>query len=345
MPFIAEHDGRRVIPEEVDDSTTVTCPSCHGDMGVRGPFSDGTARHFFHLSETASESCSNPVGGPGESATHRKLKSLAVSALRQRFDGQYSRCGPEITLDVSKTSTDVTDRRADALVEFTDDNVFYGNGIIVEIQHLNKGKDRRGTTHDYLERGFSVYWATPADFPGDQFDIEAMETAFNEAAPPAFSVYHDSPPALEAPTPLRISPEQTDRYTVTDPVPNCDHDFVPCSSGYRECVRCGQQIEWCWYDEHRDQVRLRSELPPRSSIDVFLAVDRVSIDHPVTIREVEEWGDPPDHRHQWGSDKGVFDESRYECWYCDSKLLVDDGRVAIRHRESDSEEWRPDGYL
>ena len=344
MPFIAQHDDRRVIPEEVDDSTTVMCLSCGGEMGVRGPFSDGTARHFFHLSDTDSESCSNSTGGPGESATHRKLKSLAVSALRQRFDGQYTRREPEISLDVSDTQTDVTDRRADALVEFTDDNVFYGNGIIVEVQHLNKGKDRRGTTHDYLQRGFSVYWATPENFPGDRFDIEAMETAFNEAAPAAFSVYHDSPPPLNAPTPLPISEEEKGGYTVTDPVPHYNHEFVPCSDAYRECVRCGQHIEWCWYDEQRDLVRLRSELPSHSSVDMFLAVDRSSINEPVTIREVEEYGEPPDHRHQWGIDKGVWDESRYECGRCDSKLLVHDGRVAIQHKESESE-WRPDGYL
>lgn len=78
---------------------------------------------------------------------------------------------------------------------------------------------------------------------------------------------------------------------------------------------------------------------------MLLTVDRTSIDHPVTIREVEEHGEPPDHRHEWRDEEGAWGESRYDCRYCDSELLVDNGRVAIQHRESESEEWQPDGYL
>ena len=62
------------------------------------------------------------------------MRSLAVSALRQRFD-QYVRCGPEVTVDVPNTPTLTDSRRADGLVEFASDdaNAYLGCGLIVEV--------------------------------------------------------------------------------------------------------------------------------------------------------------------------------------------------------------------
>ncbi len=124
MPFIGELDGERVIPEQVSDRTTVICPSCDGEMRPRQASSDGRTRHFFHLNE--SESCSGE-----ESDEHRKMKSLAVSKLRQEFEGRHSDRGPEIVLDVKDTASIVDRRVADALIQFEDCHSVFGDGLIV----------------------------------------------------------------------------------------------------------------------------------------------------------------------------------------------------------------------
>lgn len=342
VPFIADHNGSRVIPEAVDDNTRLTCPDCNAEMGVHGPFTDGTARHFFHQSDTHSAGCTNPRDGPGESATHRKLKSLAVSALRTRFEGAYQQCSPEIAVDVSHTDTDVDERRADALLEFTQENRFYGNGIVVEVQHLNTGKDRRGTTHDFLQNGYSVYWATPAQFTDDRFDIDEMEAAFNDGAAAAFSAYRDAPPELDAPNPLPVSEASTGRYTTTDPVPACSHEIVRGEHAYRECVVCGLTFEKCWYDAETEMVRRRPDGVRYFPEDTFLAADTQSIEHPVVIPEVEEYGDPPDHDHEWKQNMDVWDGGSYPCSSCDSRLWVQGDRIVIQHREDTSEDWKPE---
>ena len=151
MPFIAQasadEESPTVLPEEVEDGTDVVCPACGGTMRPRGPFDDGRARHFYHVTSASGTSTVNCSGG--ESDPHRKMKSLAVSALRQRFD-QYVRCGPEVTVKIPNTPTLTDSRRADALVEFASDdaNNYLGRGLIVEVQYANEDKDLDAVTHD-----------------------------------------------------------------------------------------------------------------------------------------------------------------------------------------------------
>lgn len=172
MPWIARRGNETVIPEGVADGVEVECPGCGGVMFARGPSSDGRARHFFHPSGGGVANCSG-----GESDVHRKLKSLAVSWLKQRFDEEErKRCGPEIAVDLREDQSSLTDfgegvdsRVADALVEFRTPDQNYYNGLIIEVQYRNKGKDIRATTDDYLDLGYSVFWATEADFTDDRF--------------------------------------------------------------------------------------------------------------------------------------------------------------------------------
>lgn len=330
MPFITHHDGKRVLSEEVSGDQKITCPFCKAELGVRGPFKDGTARHFYHLSDSRPTNCSNSTGGPGESDTHRKLKSLAVSALRQHFSGQYHRCEPEVKLDVSSTDTDVDERRADALLEFTEENVFYGRGIIVEVQHLNRGKNRRGTTHDHLKKEFSVYWATPEEFQDNQFLIEELESSFSESKPAAFSIYHDDPPLLETPEPLPVSEEDGEPFSLTDPVPQCAHEFVPHRVG-KICVRCNLKLRRCFFDENQERLRPRNLLPQYIQRETFLAADTTSVEHPVAVKDVENHGEPPDHQHHWGSDFGVFTEQQFRCMRCEAVMFIQDEHIAIQH--------------
>lgn len=156
MPFIGTRDGETVIPEGVENGTDVTCPECGEQMHPWGPSVDGRARHFQHYSD---REC---VTAGGESAIHRKLKSIAVSKLRTIFDERATVCEPEVTLDAPKS--DAADRRADALVRFDERDEQLGRGLIVEVQYKNKGKDRRATERDYLAQDYSVVWVTPDDY-------------------------------------------------------------------------------------------------------------------------------------------------------------------------------------
>lgn len=342
MPFIACVDDQTVIPADVDDGETVFCTSCGERMRTRGPFDDGRARHFYHiddLSGTCPRTDATGDPGPAESATHEKLKALAVAGLRERFD-TYQRCSPEIAVDVSETETAVEQRRADALLEFSERNRFFGEGVIVEVQHLNAGKDIRATTHDYLSQDYSVYWATVDEFADDRFLVEEMEAAFNTNADAAFSPYRCAPPAVDAPERL-IAPDNNAPYTTTDPVPSCPHELVPGGDGIRVCVRCGLELDICIYDAGRGFLCPVDRFDRRVSGERVLAADQESVEFPVPIRPVEEHGEPPDHTHQWQGPIEVFGGKKYRCWKCES-ILVDAGdEISIVHEPS-APSWQPE---
>lgn len=160
MPFFGTLDGETVIPEGVKNGTDVLCPECGEQMHPWGPSVDGRARHFQHYSD---KECAT---AGGESATHRKLKSIAVSKLRTIFDDHAAVCEPEVTLDAPKS--DAADRRADALVRFDERDTQLGNGLIIEVQYKNKGKDKRATERDYLAQDYSVVWVTPDDYKDNE---------------------------------------------------------------------------------------------------------------------------------------------------------------------------------
>lgn len=219
MPFIGELDGERVIPEQVQGQTTVTCPSCGGDMRPRKASSDGRARHFFHLND---HSCSG-----GESDEHRKMKSLAVSKLRQKFDGQYTTCGPEKPIPVVSTSSSVDRRFADALIQFEEYHPDYANGLIVEVQFKNEGKEIPITTKDYLAQGFSVYWAHPRDFTDTRLRFDRLESAFDNNSNLAHTP-HDS---------VKVGEYEEFDLLWDDPVPDCDHVWKDMGE-FDFCARC-----------------------------------------------------------------------------------------------------------
>jgi len=346
MPFIALRGDERVIPDDVSDGEDVYCTECGGLMRTRGPFADGRDRHFYHI-DNVGGSCSGPGPdsdpGPAESETHEKLKMQAVTSLREWQD-EYRRCGPEIALDVAGTATAVGQRRADALLVFSESNRFFGRGVIVEVQHLNTGKDIRATTHDYLEQGFSVYWATVDDFYGDGFLIEEMEEEFNAGGDAAFTPYRDPAPPLEAPQPL-IAPDGNGPYTTTDLVPECNHDYVHSDNAYEVCVRCGMKLERCFYDENYDRLRSTDTVMYGAYDEVIVAAVRDSVEHPVELKPVEKNGEPPDHNHSWGPEMPLFDAKKHLCSQCDSVMIVTSEKVLISNKEKEDDEadsWRED---
>lgn len=175
MPWIGvSADGERVIPEEVPDGNRVTCPTCEEEMYPRGPTTGGKARHFVHNRRFSS--CAGGVGGVSD--LHRKWKSMVLSGLRQWFPEQIERSRPEATLDVERTTTPVEIRRADVHVEFDPEHPVLGEGLVVEVQHENRGMNRESVNHDYVVLGASVYWADESDFTDDRFRLHQMIEAF-----------------------------------------------------------------------------------------------------------------------------------------------------------------------
>lgn len=225
MPFIGTLNDTTIIPEDVDDGVTVRCPECDGKMTSRGPFDDGRARHFYHTSATDGN-CSG-----GESDPHRKMKSIAVSTLKQHFP-DHSRCEPEYTLDISQTETLPDTRRADAIVELSESNLFYGGGIIIEIQYRNHGKDLFATTHDYLSLGYSVYWATPSDFDNNRLDFDRISERFSQQDDDAYAHYHYDPGEFSTELAASLDWEYPDL--------NCDHDWHEITDTTPEYESCGK---------------------------------------------------------------------------------------------------------
>lgn len=337
MPFMGVMDGQRVIPEEVADRTDVRCPTCDAIMRPRGPFNDGRARHFYHLSD--STTCAG-----GESDTHRKLKSLAVSALRTRFGEDAAEIGPEMPLDVSGTPTAPANRRVDALVWFQTPHEVFGEALAIEVQYRNTAKDIEATTHDYLSNGVSVYWADESDFQDDRFLIDHLLAAFTEthASPHAFSARTDTPPPVTGDGSMLTSPDSGDtpdgRWTPIDPVPGCRHEFITKSGPFRSgsrCLRCGLEIESRIFSE-AEQAYI--EPPMMTDLDTEMVADTRTVDTDYEPPEIVEDGEPPQtHYHYWGVGSEFWTHEKYHCM-CGGELVIKDGTVFIDHGTSEKED-------
>lgn len=171
MPWIGVLENERVVPEEVSDGTWVTCPDCGDEMHPWGPSVTGTARHFQHKADD-NRDC-NTVG---ESDVHSKLKSLAVSRLKNLFGDRCTNYAPndEVRVD-GPVSDEVAYRQADALAEFDERDEQLGKGVIIEVQYRNDGKDTEATTNDYLGQDYSVAWVGPDDFDDNQLRLDESE--------------------------------------------------------------------------------------------------------------------------------------------------------------------------
>lgn len=326
MPWIGlRPPSDRVIPEEVEDGERVFCLGCRMAMYPRGPTTDGRARHFFHATSGLRE-CPGPEDG-GESDTHRKWKSMAVSALKQYYEPTVRRCGPEVTLDVSDTDSNVDERRADAFLSFDGYDGLLGKGVIVEVQYGNKNKDLQTTTYDYLSKGFSVFWAYEEDFESDRFNIERMVDAFTEEDDPERAVAVGTASARDYKPSIRertvqeqlVSPD-TSMVTSVDELPIKDSDghVLPvkhdCSHGFSEVIDSGSATDYfrcgdCYLTLYRGHQRI--------------------IHFNVHVRSFEEL--PPVKADHYDC-VGVWekDESRFHCISCGKEY--DSDEAVILHR-------------
>lgn len=164
MPFVAEHDGQIVTPNMVTREDDIACPVCEEEMTVKKSHYRGgvfVARHFAHLPDVECE---------GESDEHLRMKAIAHSKLAEEF--------PDAVILPEEP---VGDRQADLLVDFEQPQDPYGKGVTVEVQYRNYAKDRKETTRDYLDMGYSVLWLYPRHYSGMDVTIDGIITAWPNA--------------------------------------------------------------------------------------------------------------------------------------------------------------------
>lgn len=314
MPFIGELNQERVIPEQVPDKTTVVCPSCGGDMRPRQPSDEDHVRHFFHLNNSGS--CTG-----GESEEHKRMKSMAVSKLRDVFSGQYSQCGPEVMLDMNGTTSTVKKRVADSLVRFEEQHPLFDSGLIIEVQFRNKGKSIPETTKDYLEKGYSVFWAYPKDFSESEFKYERLEEGFSSNSNLAYL-----PSDLN-----RVGEFDEEDLLWEDPMPECNHQWKDID-GFQFCARCRINRAYS-----TDRTRFLYDnvgfLGPTDRDDVSLEKspgrdDNINIDYqdgygiskyPRGVSDDCIYGD----EHRW-MDYGWADQGKAACKDCEAKIRKED---------------------
>lgn len=195
MPFIAleTEKGMKVVPEQVEKGAPLVCPECEWGMTIVRRSTDGKARHFRHDPEEGGGGGGGGGDGSectGESDTHRQLKSVATSRLEQVFGDRAEWCGVEHRLESPTGNADY--RQSDAIAHFRERDEQLGNGLIIEVQYRNEGKDIEETTEDYLAQGYAVAWVDPDDFNEAKNECLLTETALRRRARSAALTLRDA---------------------------------------------------------------------------------------------------------------------------------------------------------
>ena len=180
MPYLGIRNSEEVIPPQVSDGSTVRCPTCDDKMYVKSShYRSGSfvSRHFSHSPDntTGSDGGGSDGGGgecPGESDIHHKMKAISYSRLEEEF--------PDANLELEGH---VNGRFADVLLTFPESRSPYGEGIAVEAQYMNKGKDIEGVTEHYFEHSYSVAWLEEDDFTTHDVDLSGILTLWPNALP------------------------------------------------------------------------------------------------------------------------------------------------------------------
>lgn len=353
MPFRALQDGVVVVPSKVPNQEPVQCPECGGLLYARG--GTNRARHFYHVDETAGNSCSITSGG--ESATHARCVALAVVTLQETFVDQADRCAAEVDIDVSKSGSGNRTRRADAVVEFTEENRVFGNGLVVEVQHRHQDKDVRTATHDYLSVGYSVVWLSSTDFGEHELDYTVISDAFTAQDGSGYSVCNNAPKQFLSCESYNHTGEHN-WGVVPSYVLTCEEEYEICTS--QSCTLRRR------YDEDADKYIYGSneittvDLPlkvlrntvitqsPRDYVEESLkqryrdsVLEKALADRP----EIAPCPGPKGF-HEWQSSKSIYDGHTlvklHACDYCPVHLLTDfrgDERTDLFFSDHPDPEW------
>lgn len=135
---------------------------------------DNVARHFYHENVDILGGCEYA----GESDIHHRCKALVIAALKDQFGSRARRYGVEESVSVWFTPNRPDRRTADALLEFESRNPYFGQGIIIEVQHRNRDKDLRKVTYDYNSADYSVVWLGPQHFESEYLDWDVVNDLF-----------------------------------------------------------------------------------------------------------------------------------------------------------------------
>jgi hypothetical protein len=345
MPFRAIDDNELVVPAMVKNQQSVVCPACDGTMYARG--GQKRARHFYHINQRAGgESCSGPA--TGESATHARCVALAVAVLQDTFGDQAASCVPEAVLEVSDSGSPHQTRRADALLEFADWNPYFGNGLIIEVQHQHHEKDIRMTTHDYLTCGYSVAWLSAEDFDEEHLEYDVVDTAFQSTNGEGYSVRGSNP--------RRFITCSAYQYSGTHSWGTVPAYVLTVDEAYEICLGEGCSLRR-QYDPTAEKYVYDSETitPPELPLKVLrdalvtkyprefdgdshrnpglylekLLAERPEIGECLGPKGFHEWTEPGDPWESWGGDGSVRLKA---CQHCSTHLFAD-----LRGYESDHE--------
>ncbi|MFC7043928.1 hypothetical protein [Halonotius sp. GCM10025705] len=248
----------------------------------------------------------------------------------------------EMEINISETETSPANRYADAMVRFTKRHDLFGQGLAVEVQHRNIEKNIEATTHDYLSKGISVYWADKSDFDRGRFLMDNLFEEFDlgKKSTAAYSPKCDAPPPLsDQPTGLKTSNEHTyegGRWTRKDLIPACRHEFVDQGREYR-CIRCGLEVRWLADVFDGNSYILTEKIDPEQRV---LVADKETVENDYEPPNLVDEGIPPsDHRHMWGKPDQMPFYVKHRCHRisCKSEIRKRDDRTTIEHKEADSD--------
>ena len=251
MPYLAMRPGGdRVLPLDVEDNDEIFCPLCEDSLFVRrSHYNRGryVPRHFVHPSGS---DC------PGESNLHAKLKTIAAMKLREIFE----------TATIShERKIPGTDRIADVVATFSKELHPFGKGFIVEIQHKNDDKEIGPVSQEFLQAGYSVFWAYQSDF--EDHDLTFAEHRVRRPWPHAVPIvegvdgYPDSVQQL-------MDPQPPDEVPLEIPLPleyRRAHalEIIPPLRGYYDEGRSPHG----W--EKIDSVSLHGDSPNRTWVNIL----------------------------------------------------------------------------
>ncbi|WP_139246247.1 hypothetical protein [Natrinema hispanicum] len=177
MAFFAKRlsDDRITRPSQAEKSDRLVCLGCGDEMVLYDSFEtkNGTfvSSHFKHKRDSCGY---GGVGSGGESEQHERMKEIALHKLQWEFD-----------LARSTLEQQVGENIADVYARFEDSQHPYGNGIVVEVQYKNDGKDIEAVTENYLKHGYSVCWVWEEQYDGRDVDLFGgqVNTVWPEAVP------------------------------------------------------------------------------------------------------------------------------------------------------------------
>lgn len=195
------------------------------------------------------------------------------------------------------------------------------------------------TTRDYLEKGFSVYWATPADFSNSEFDFSVVETAFEAHSSFAYTPDQSAHVGAYSKTDLEWD----------DPFPECDHEWRRAKDRIKVCARCRINKLYTETGRYRydpfgflgkfDESEV-PKLPAKSSQPTTDVNQNTGSANPTAdsngftqrkYRGIPECSDPRGHRWR---DYDWADRGKASCEFCSAKIKkhkLDDYEILPSH--------------